>query len=73
MVAWSLDGYIKLVQASAQADQAAALSQLSKSIIAFIRHSHGEYTIDEEGHYSWDDRQRMHERRRERLQQENAS
>jgi hypothetical protein len=46
-----------------------------RPIIAFIRHCPGEDTIDEEGHYSWDDRQRMHERRRERLQkqQENAS
>ena len=47
--AWSLDGYQKLAPAYAQAEQAAALSRLSKSIIAFIRHGHGEETIDEFG------------------------
>ena len=47
--AWSLDGYLKLAPAYAQAEQAAALSRLSKSIIAFIRHGHGEETIDEFG------------------------
>jgi hypothetical protein len=56
-----MDGYIKLVQASAQADQAAALSQLSKSIIAFIRHGHGEDTIDEYGDWSEDDSRRRDE------------
>jgi hypothetical protein len=61
--AWSLDGYIKLVQASAQADQAAALSRLSKSIIAFIRHGHGEDTIDEYGDWSLDDQIQVRELR----------
>jgi len=43
-----------------------ALSQLSKSTIAFIRHGHGEDTIDEYGEWSEDDgRRREYEQARE--------
>lgn len=61
MGTWSLDGYLKLVRVSAQAEQAEALSRLTKSIIAFIRHGHGEYTIDESGGWSKDDERRREE------------
>jgi hypothetical protein len=64
--AWSLDGYLKLVQAYVQVEQADALSRLSKSVIAFIRHGHGEDTIDEYGEWSEDDhRRRLEQQARE--------
>jgi hypothetical protein len=56
-----LDGYLRLVQAWAAAEQAKIFSRLSKSIIAFIRHGHGEETIDEYGERSEDDHRRWHE------------
>jgi hypothetical protein len=55
-----------------RAKQAEALSTLTKSIIAFTRHGHGEDTIDEYGGWSEDDRRRWLEREA-REQRKNAS
>jgi hypothetical protein len=47
----------KLTSIWVQAETASQLQKIAKTLIAFVRHGHGEETISEDGDYSLDDSQ----------------
>jgi hypothetical protein len=55
----------KLISAWAQAETARQLQKIAKTLIAFVRHGHGEDTIDESGDYSEDDQREWKKRKRQ--------
>lgn len=61
--AFMVDKLPQMIGAFAAVDTAANLAQLSKAIVAFIRHGHGKQTISEDGYRSLDDTRREAERR----------
>jgi hypothetical protein len=66
LAAFMVDKLPKIISAFATADAAARLDDIRTAIIAFIRHGHGETTINETGTHTLDDRRRERERAAER-------
>ena len=54
----------RLASVWAQAETARQLQTIAKTLIAFVRHGHGEDTIDADGSWSTDDRRDWQERKR---------
>jgi hypothetical protein len=69
-VSFIVDRLPTLLRDFAHHEAAIEMRRITKAILAFIRHGHGEDTIDEDGEFSRDDRiraaeQRAHRRARE--------
>lgn len=47
------------------------MQRIAKTLVAFVRHDHGEHVIDENGEMSYDDRRRWQESQRAKIDKVN--